>query len=229
MDTIVPRQLRGQFAFVVADDHPSVSLAVCQICESWLGTESDKFETALCSRALLDLCATPSSLPRIMVLDLVMPGELKRAALVRAVLEADPQARVVVYSADESAFLVKAVMSAGAMAYVSKSSPATELVDAVVAASLDRPHIDARIDMKALKVHPWASLTDSERGILLAFCRGDKASDIIASTGRSYSTVTTHKYNGLKKLDLRDGGDLMPYLYANGLICELDDDSPPKA
>jgi DNA-binding NarL/FixJ family response regulator len=73
----------------------------------------------------------------------------------------------------------------------------------------------------------WASLTDSERAVLLAFCRGEKASDIMASTGRSYSTITTHKYIGLNKLNLRDGNDLLPYLYTNGLICELDADAKP--
>lgn len=209
---------------MVADDHPSVALAVCQICESRLGVNKDRFAIAQCSRDLLDLCAEPSALPRIIVLDLVMPGDLRRAALVRAVRCADPQARMVVYTADESPFLFRAVTSAGAMAHVSKSSPTMVLVEAIVAVSEGRPYIDDHIDFKALKEHPWATLTESERAVLLAFCRGSNANEIVAYTGRSYSTVTTHKYNGLNKLGLRDITNLLPYLYANGLICELDGD-----
>lgn len=224
MEAASPRQLCGRFAFVVADDHPSVALAVRQICENRLGADDDQFVTASSSRDLLQACAAPSALPRIIVLDLVMPGALKRASLVRAVIRADRAARVVVYSADESAFLVDAVVRAGARAYVCKSSPTAALVDAIVAVSEDRPYIDTRIDMRMLDTHPWSTLTESERTILLAFCRGGKAPDIVAATGRSYSTVTTHKYNGLRKLGLRDGGDLLPYLLANGLISQLDED-----
>ncbi len=224
MDAITPRRLPADFTFVVADDHPSVVLAVRQICENWLGIPKKRFATTQCSRALLDLCVTPSAIPRIIVLDLVMPGDIKRAALVRAVRCADPQARVVVYSADESPFLFKAVTNSGAMAYVSKSSPPTALVDAIVAVSEGRPYVDDHIDFKVLKEHPWATLTESERAVLLAFCRGCNANEIVADTGRSYSTVTTHKYNGLQKLRLRDVANLLPYLYANGLICELDGD-----
>ncbi|MEB2027368.1 hypothetical protein VDR74_21250, partial [Xanthomonas campestris pv. campestris] len=51
---------------------------------------------------------------------------------------------------------------------------------------------------------------------------GSKAHDIVEASGRSYSTVTTHKYNGLGKLGLRDGNDLLPFIYENGLLHELD-------
>ncbi|MEY2152318.1 response regulator [Rhodanobacter sp. 115] len=226
MDAIAPHHERDGFAFVVADDHPSVAMAVCQICESRLGVAREQFVTAQCSRTLLELCSKASPLPRIIVLDLVMPGDLKRAALVRAVHDADRSARLVVYSADESPFLVKAVTRAGAMAYVSKSSSTSVLVDAILAVSEGRTYTDSRIDFSALENHPWVSLTESERSVLLAFSRGRNANEIVAATGRSYSTVTTHKYNGLQKLQLRDVTGLVPYLYENGLTCELDDDGP---
>lgn len=220
--------LGESFSFVVADDHPSVSFAVCQICSELTGAGGEQVTTANCSETLLDVCLMPGALPRIVILDLVMPGPLKRAALVQAVHRVDPDARIVAYSADESAFLAKAVIDAGGMGYVAKSSLTTELTEAIVAVSHGRRHIDARIDLESLKMHPWTSLTESERAVLLAFCRGEKASDIVSSSGRSYSTVTTHKYNGLTKLGLRDGSELLPYLYANGLICELDGDATPK-
>lgn len=221
-------RLSGAFSIVVADDHPSVSLAVCQICTEWLGVACESIAMVHSSDELLGLCAKPGHLDRIVVLDLVMPGEVKRAALVRAVLAAAPSARVVVYSADESPWLTKAILDAGAMGYVAKSSATKELADALIAVSYGRPHVDPRINREALESHPWASLTDSERSVLLAFCRGEKAADIVATTGRSYSTVTTHKYNGLAKLGLRDGADLLPYLYTHGLICELDDAFPAE-
>ena len=219
------------FAFVVADDHPSVSLAVCQICEHLLSVPAEQITTVSSSASLLELCATyhaaRNMLPRIIVLDLVMPGELHRAPLVRAVCQADPDARVVAYTSDESAFLAKAVKDAGAMAYVCKSSPTTVLADAISSVSRGRAYTDPCIDFRAMHTHPWSNLTDSERTMLLSFCCGESAADIVASTGRSYSTVTTHKYNGLHKLGLRDISQLIPYLYKHGLICALDDNGMP--
>ncbi|MBV6808214.1 LuxR C-terminal-related transcriptional regulator [Xanthomonas campestris pv. convolvuli] len=128
-----------------------------------------------------------------------------------------------VYTAEESAFLARAVMQAGAAGYVAKTSPTAELIDALDGVAKGQTYTDSHIDLDSVSKHAWSTLTDSERAVLVAFCRGSKAHDIVESTGRSYSTVTTHKYNGLNKLGLRDGNDLLPYIYENGLLHELDD------
>jgi DNA-binding NarL/FixJ family response regulator len=214
----------SDFTFIIADDHPSVTLAVGQVLADLLGVLASRFSATHTSASLLDVCTQPSILLRIIILDLVMPGRLKRVALVRALLAIDPNLRLLVYTADESAFLARAVMDAGAVGYVAKTSPTSELVKALAAVANDQAYIDSHINLDDLSKHDWTSLTDSERAVLIAFCRGAKASEIVNSTGRSYSTVTTHKYNGLNKLGLRDGSDLLPYIYSNGLLHELDDE-----
>lgn len=210
--------------YIIADDHPSVTLAVGQLLGSLLGASTSQFITANTSSTLLEICARPLGLPRVVILDLVMPGDLKRVALVRALLRTDPALRLLIYTADESPFLARAAIDAGALGYVAKTSPTSELLKAVALVSCDRPHIDSQIDLSRLNGHAWTSLTESERSVLIAFCRGAKAIDIVNSKGRSYSTVTTHKYNGLNKLGLRDSSDLLPYIYSNGLLHELDID-----
>lgn len=211
-----------RFSYIIADDHPSVRLAVAQLMSEVVGCDRSRFVTFAASTDLLAACSEPSPEQRLIVLDLVMPGALKRVCLVRAVVRADPSARILVYTADESSFLAQAVMDAGALGYVAKTSPAAELMDAVRTLREGRCYVDTRINLESVTAHPWSSLTDSERVILLALCRGQKPAEIVADTGRSYSTVTTHKYNGLKKLGLRDGDDLLPYIYTNGLVHELD-------
>lgn len=219
-----PERHFAEFTYIIADDHPSVTLAVGQMLADLLGVVASQFLTAHTSASLLDVCAQPSNSPRIVILDLVMPGRLKRVALVRALLATDPNLRLLVYTADESAFLARAVMDAGALGYVAKTSPTSELVKAFAAVANDQAYIDNHINLDGLSKHAWTLLTDSERAVLVAFCRGAKANEIVDSTGRSYSTVTTHKYNGLNKLGLRDGSDLLPYIYSNGLLHELDDE-----
>lgn len=212
-----------RFSYIIADDHPSVSLAVSQLLSEVVGIDPSRFNVVTTSAELLEACSQPSVSLRFVVLDLVMPGDLKRVSLVQALLRADPAARILVYTADESAFLASAVIDAGAISYVAKTSPAVELMDAIVAVSHGHQHVDHRIDLESIKTHPWSSLTDSERAVLVEFCRGQKAVDIVANTRRSYSTVMTHKYNGLNKLGLRDGSDLLQYIYINGLLHELDE------
>jgi DNA-binding NarL/FixJ family response regulator len=218
----------SRYAYIIADDHPSVALAVSQMLAGVVGISPTHFSTFTTSTALLAACAEPAEQPRIIVLDLVMPGDLKRIQLLQSLLKADAAARVLVYTADESAFLARAVIGAGAVGFVAKTSPATEFMVAVSAVAAGQRHVDQHIDLESTKTHPWSALTESERTVLLAFCRGAKAHDIVESTGRSYSTVTTHKYNGLNKLGLRDVTDLLSYIYMNGLLHELDVDPVQK-
>ena len=212
----------SHFSYIIADDHPSVTLAVSQVVCEVVGMIPPHLESFTGSAQLLEACASPAKIPRIVILDLVMPGALKRASLVRALTNVDPCARVLAYTAEESAFLARRVMEAGAIGYVAKTSPVLEVMNALAAIVAGARYIDQCIDLDSINSHPWSKLTDSERSVLLAFCNGAKASDIVSLTGRSYSTVTTHKYNGLAKLGLRDGNDLLPYLHVNGLLNELD-------
>lgn len=209
-------------SFLIADDHPPVTMAVNFMIGQVADTAPVATEAFTRSDDLLTACAVSSTRHRFVVLDLVMPGALNRVALVQALLRVAPDLRIVVYTAEESPFLAQAVMLAGAMGFVTKTSPPSELMSALREAIAGRHYVDGRIDLVRAIAHPWFTLTDCERAVLLAFCRGAKAADIVTATGRSYSTVTTHKYNGLNKLGLRDGSDLHGYIYLNGLVHELD-------
>jgi DNA-binding NarL/FixJ family response regulator len=225
LEVSTPMMDASSFKYIVADDHSPVILAVSHILSDFLGATP---VIATNTAQLSALFAEPSDDRRMIILDLVMPGELKRVALVRAIINVDPAARIIVYTAEESAFLAHSVIEAGAFGYVAKTSPTTELLDALGSVIRGEKYVDRYIDLEQIKSHPWSFLTESERAVLVAFCQGARAKEIVAATGRSYSTVTTHKYNGLGKLGLRDEKDLLSYLYANGLLHELDVDTSKR-
>ena len=222
----MPTSRASHRAFLIADDHPSVTMAVGLLLAQVVGTDAPAPTFFTRSDALLAACALPSPVPRIVITDLVMPGPLKRTSLVHALHEAAPDARILVYTAEGSAFLAQAVQDAGALGFVAKTSLSIELIGALKAMLAGQRYVDRNIDISGTAKHPWRTLTDSERTILLAFARGSHANDIVTATGRSYSTVTTHKYNGLKKLALRDSSDVLSYLHIHGLVYELDGDLP---
>jgi len=218
---------RAQRGDLVADDHPSVTIALQQMLVEAFGVPDAGVTVIGNSADLLALCSQIKDKVRVLILDLVMPGELKRDALVKALASRDANMNILAYTADESPFLARAVLASGGLGYVAKTSSTSELMDAIVAVRDGRHYLDSHIDLDSTLSHPWSTLTESERAVLVAFCRGAKAHEIVQATGRSYSTVTTHKYNGLGKLGVRDGNDLLAYIYENGLLHELDADHDP--
>ncbi|ALN88580.1 bacterial regulatory, luxR family protein [Lysobacter capsici] len=80
-----------------------------------------------------------------------------------------------------------------------------------------KDYVDPAIDLAAAKSHPWHQLTSGERGVLVALARGENLQAIALDSGRSYKTVTTHKYNALRKLGLRSNDEIGHYLEKHGL------------
>lgn len=214
-------------SYLVADDHPSVTIALRQMLVEAFGVSDADVTVIGTSADLIASCKQTVDKTRLLILDLVMPGELKRAALVKALAACDPSMKILAYTADESPFLTRAVLANGGLGYVAKTSSTAELMDAIAAVRAGHRYVDSHIDLDSTLSHPWSTLTESERAVLVAFGRGGKAYEIVQSTGRSYSTVTTHKYNGLSKLGVRDGNDLLAYIYENGLLHELDAEHVP--
>jgi two-component system capsular synthesis response regulator RcsB len=80
-----------------------------------------------------------------------------------------------------------------------------------------RTFLDPAVDIESARVHPWHQLTSGERQVLLALANNRNLQAIAIESGRSYKTVTTHKYNALHKLGLRSNAEIGPYLAAHGL------------
>lgn len=210
------------FGYVIADEQPSVIFAVTYILAETFSIPQHCLTSTDSSDGLIAACSTRTETPLIAVFDPTRLDGHNPLALIKALIEANPALRVLLYSAEESAFLARSAISAGAYGYVLKTSPLSSLVDGITAVSRGTTYVESRVSSDRAAQHPWSKLTQSEKRVLLAFARGESAADIEKATGRSYSTITTHKYNGLLKLGLRNGADLLPYIQANGLSHELD-------
>ncbi|PPU86340.1 hypothetical protein XpopCFBP1817_19405 [Xanthomonas populi] len=71
----------SRFSCLIADDNPSVTLAVSQLLSDVTGIDPSRFVTFTGSAELLRTCAASLRESRLVVLYLVMPGQLKRVAL----------------------------------------------------------------------------------------------------------------------------------------------------
>jgi len=105
---------------LLADDYPGIVVAV----ERLLSPECDVVATVADGAAVCEACRR--SQPDVVVLDLNMPG-VGGLDVCRQLLQAVPQVRVILLSADTSALVRERALSLGAFAVVAKQQ-LTELL-----------------------------------------------------------------------------------------------------
>jgi DNA-binding NarL/FixJ family response regulator len=201
--------------FLVADDHPIIVVALAEMLKSALGQDGVSIDSVTNSDSLLSRLQAERW--DYLVLDLHMPGHLKSVPLLQAVLALQPDLQVVIYTGSEHPCLAQTLLDLGARAFVSKSSGpqvAIEAISVVVAGGI---YVDPVVDLEAARTHPWHQLTPGEREVVIALARGENLQAIAIDSDRSYKTITTHKYNALRKLGLRSNDEISHYLAHNGL------------
>lgn len=148
----------------------------------------------------------------LVVLDVSMPG-MGGVETARRIRLRFPSVRCVMVSMHESGEIARRAMQAGAWGYVSKSSPADEILHAVREVSMGRRYVGAQIaQMLAIgdAIHPHACLTQREFEVLRMFaaCHGD-AEQIATNLKLSAKTVANHLTAIKAKLAVRNSAELM--------------------
>lgn len=200
---------------LVADDHPIICIALSEMLKTAFGQTDTQVDIARDSDEALRMLEEASY--DLLVIDLQMPGRLESVFLIEALMARRPQLPVVVYTGSTHPSLAMAVMDLGVHAYVLKASGPATAIDAMRRVLKNEVFIDPAVDVEAARAHPWHQLTPGERQVLLAMARGENLQAIAIDSGRSYKTVTAHKYNALGKLGLRSNAEIGPYLTAHGL------------
>jgi DNA-binding NarL/FixJ family response regulator len=168
---------------LVADDHPALTSAVSSyLAENGfavVGPASDgRRAVALTEEARPDLALVDYRMPRL-------AGE----ELVRALVAASPETRVVVYTADADEKVARAVLEAGAVALVLKEAPLADLVRALEAALAGRSYLDPAL---ATTTRAGTALTQRELDVLGLLAEGLQHEEIGRRLGISSETVRTH-------------------------------------
>jgi two-component system capsular synthesis response regulator RcsB len=201
---------------LVADDHPIICVALGEMLRVAFPSTLQDVDIVVDSDALLAHLATdvPCAL---LVLDLFMPGAVGSIPLLERVVALRPGLKVVTYTGANQPMLAQQALSAGARAFVSKASGPEVALDAIRVVLGGQVFVDPRIDLDVARKHPWHLLTPGERGVIVALASGHHLHGIALDSERSYKTVTAHKYNALRKLQLDSKTDLKHYLSQIGL------------
>jgi len=168
---------------LIADDHPALTSAV----SSYLSENGFEIVGPAPDGRRAVAIATEEQ-PDLALVDYRMP-RLAGADLVRALREASPDTRVVVYTADGDERLAREVLNAGAIALVLKEAPLADLVRALEAALAGSSYLDPALAKNPV---PGGKLTQRELDVLGLLAEGLQHEEIGRRLGISSETVRTH-------------------------------------
>lgn len=209
---------------LLADDHPLVLHGLSSI----LASEPD-LHVAGCfdsGAALLEfLHAAPSPLPAdVLLLDLYMPG-LDGLTLLPQVRRQWPALRVLVFSSAHSSDLVNQLRAADAHGYLPKSAHPPQLIAAIRTVFAGQTAFPGKRSASLLPQSTdqagvlllLQALTPREREIIGLIRQGLTTPAIAERLSRSEYTITVHRRNLMKKLQLPNLATLVRFAAEHGL------------
>lgn len=155
--------------------------------------------------------------PGVVLLDLQLPG-LSGVDATRALLEHDPEARVLLFSTFVRDDELQAAFAAGALGYLHKSAHRDELLVALRRVSAGEMHVPVAVlrRLAALRVGP--AITAKEREVLAHIAAGRANKEIAQELGVSEDTIKRHVSNILEKMQVNDRAQAVVEAIRRGIV-----------
>jgi DNA-binding NarL/FixJ family response regulator len=205
---------------LVVDDHAVVRAGIRRVLDAE-GDIETVGEAATAERAVFEAL---ESRPDVVLMDVVMPGKSGIEGL-PALLNAVPDARVLMLSMQDDPRYVREAFEAGARGYVLKDAADTDVVDAVRAVAAGEryvhPTLGARLGAAESEERKRAAsdpLSEREREVLRLLALGHTNQEIAALLYISVRTAETHRAHVMQKLGLSSRAELVRYALDHGLV-----------
>ncbi len=207
---------------LIVDDHAVVRAGLRRVLEA----EPDLETVGEAENAERAVFAAIELKPDVVLMDVVMPGQSGIEGM-PALLQAVPEAKVLVLSMQDDPRYVREAFAAGARGYVLKEAADTEVVGAIraVAAgeSYVHPVLGARLVAAEAEERRRAQddpLSEREREVLRLLALGHTNQEIAKLLFISVRTAETHRAHIMQKLRLGSRAELVRYALAEGLLDE---------
>lgn len=206
---------------VVVDDHAIVREGL----RSLLDRESDITVVAEAADGNAATEAAREHVPDVVVMDISM-AELNGIEATRRIIAESPSVRVLCLSLHAEEHLVSAMLEAGASGYVLKACAAAELVTAVRTVAAHETYLSPAVAGGVVRdyvAHRTAArageprLTGRELEVLQLLAEGHGTKDVAGRLSISPKTVSTHRENIMRKLDLHSVAALIKYAIRRGV------------
>jgi two-component system, NarL family, response regulator NreC len=203
---------------VIADDHQVVRAGLRLLLEA-----EDGFEVVAEAG---DVPTTERRLsayhPRVLILDLNMPGESSLPAIPR-MRQNSPETQIVVLTMQNDPAFAREALRAGATGYVLKEAADTELVQAVKLAAEGRTYLNPELGARLAAEPPSAAgppddLSAREVEVLRLIALGHTNGEIGKLLFLSVRTVESHRAHIQQKTRRTSRADLVAYAREHKLI-----------
>ena len=206
--------MKHQVRLLLADDHDVVRAGLRAVLEKHKGW-------TVCGEAANgnDVVKLVSQLdPDVVVLDLEM-NDWDGVSVTRRIKEDHPRTEVLIFTMYDNEWLIRELLSAGAVGFVLKSEGVSSLTKAIESALLHKPFFTPRASetlLKSLRTSKGkrsmsSSLTPRERQIVRLLANGSSNKEVAHSLGISAKTVETHRAAIMRKLGLNSIVSLVRY------------------
>jgi two-component system response regulator NreC len=209
---------------LIADDHAIVREGLRQL----LNGQEDMEAAGEAEDGRQALEKAKSLHPDVVLLDVAMPhlSGLEAIGLIR---EAVPKTQVVVLSMHSKETYVQQVLSSGALGYVLKASPSTDILEAIRMAHRGEYFLSSRLKaevignyLKAKRSAPalrgYDLLSEREQQVFRLVAQGHSTCQIAGILCVSPKTVEKHRTSLMNKLGVHDRLELLKYAIKIGIV-----------
>lgn len=166
--------------------------------------------------------------PDVILIDVAMPG-MNGLGVVGLLKEVSPGTGAVIFSMHKKEVYVRQALASGALGYVLKTSPSSEILDAIRAAHRGEYFLSSRINADVIenfvrresaepKTVPYDRLSEREQGTFRLMVEGKSTKEMADILCLSPKTIEKHRSNVMNKLGIRSLVELMKYAVKIGVI-----------
>jgi DNA-binding NarL/FixJ family response regulator len=202
----------NRISILCVDDHPLFQAGIRYLIES----RSDMELIGVAPTAAEGIALARQHLPDVILMDLRLPDMSGIAAVVR-IREHRPDARILMLTTFEGDVEVQRALSAGAHAYMLKSSSPEELIGAIQHVHAGKKYLPPQLAIE-LAQHVGEVVTPREVSVLKLIAAGNRNQDIAEQLCIAEDTVKGHVKHIMEKLGARDRTQAVAIALQRGII-----------
>lgn len=214
----------GKIKILIADDHAIVRDGLRQL----LSEQTDMEVAGEAQDGKQALEKVRSLHPDVALLDVAMP-QLTGLELISLIKESAPKTQIVILSMHTKETYIQQALAAGALGYVLKASPSTDILEAIRAAHRKEYFLSSKLRTEVIgayakhkKKSPAATgydlLSEREQQVFRLVAQGNSTGQIGEILCVSPKTVEKHRTSIMSKLGVHDRLGLMKYAIKIGVV-----------
>jgi DNA-binding NarL/FixJ family response regulator len=172
-----------------------------------------------------DVCKLVRALSAHVVIVNLTPPLSGGTELIRSIVRADAEVRVIALTLSPAATAVREILEAGALGCLTKECAAAELVAAIRTVMPGKVYLSPRLVDQVVSGYvrspgeagPQRSLAPREREVLRRIAGGQTTKGIAYALGVSAKTVETHRRRIMEKLGMHSVAELTKYAVLQGV------------